>query len=354
GNFALTGIEVRRGAAGGEAVAMRTAWVDHSDSNTGGAKDGVDGILDGNDQTFWAVSPHQWQNHLAVFEFDQPVDFADDEELIVQLHFQNKIHKQHAIGRFRLSLASERGVVAVAQLRTAHAELAPVFAAAGQWQAGAEAQRSAITLRPDDTFAWLRAAPYLVLSGDEAAYREFCRDMLRQFRGNDTAVVADRVCKACLLRPGMVDPAELPIERLRGVAADSPPGGNGSFFRACCALVSYRAGNFQQAITWAEQVDEQNAQARVLALVVRSMAQQQLGQAEQARQTLAQASALIPTELATLGSDAHRGPLPVAVETISHDWLIPEILRREANVLIGTPPGSTSGATGAGRSPPKD
>jgi len=362
GNFHLNKMRV---FSAGAAVKLTDIIVGYNENQR------VRGVTDGNFDAIggWSNHPKAGQNNTALMA--TRIDRAADDELKIEMYFSRSGFTGHNLGRFRLSvspdanafarqdlflaalLASERGAVAVAQLRTAHAELAPVFAAAGQWQAGAEAQRSAITLRPDDTFAWLRAAPYLVLSGDEAGYREFCRDMTRQFRGNDDAVVADRVCKACLLRPGMVDLAEVPVERLRQVAADSPPGGNGAFFRACCALVSYRAGNFQQAITWAEQVDEQNAQARVLALVVRSMAEQQLGQAEQARQTLAQASALIPTELATLGSDAHRGPLPVAVETISHDWLIPEILRREANVLIGTPPGSTSGAHGRWKKPTK-
>jgi eukaryotic-like serine/threonine-protein kinase len=335
GNFALTGIVLRRRSVDGEVIAIRTAWVDHSDPNTGGAKDGVDALLDGNDQTFWSVYPHQGQKHLAIFEFEEPFDFAGDEELIVQLHFQNNIHRQHAIGRFGLSLASEPNSVVARQLQVAHAALAQAFVAAGQWPAAAAALRSAIALRPDDTFTWLRAAPVVVLARDDAAYRELCRDMPRQFRGNDAAVVADQVCKVCLLRPGAVDLAELPVERLRQVAAESPPDGNGAFFRASCALVSYRAGDFQEAITWAQQVDHQNAEVYALALLVRAMAESQLGETDSARETLAQASALIPAEARALGTDAHRGPLPVAPGVVFHDRLISEILRREAVTLVG-------------------
>lgn len=48
---------------------------------------------------------------------------------------------------------------------------------------------------------------------------------------------------------------------------------------------------------------------------------------------------MIPAELRGLGTESYRGPLPVAAEAISHDWLIPEILRREANVLLDPPSG---------------
>jgi tetratricopeptide (TPR) repeat protein len=177
-----------------------------------------------------------------------------------------------------------------------------------------------------------------VLSGDDAAYREFCGDMLQQFRRYDVAEVADRVCKVCLLTAGAVKLAQLPVERLRQVASESPPDGNGAYFRVCYALVSYRAGDFQEAITWAEQVVEQNTQARALALVVRALAEYQLGQPERARQTLADVSALIPAEFRTLGSDAFDGPLHIAEGITLHDWLIPAILRREASALIEGPP----------------
>jgi hypothetical protein len=58
------------------------------------------------------------------------------------------------------------------------------------------------------------------------------------------------------------------------------------------------------------------------------MAEHQLGQYGQARQTLAQAETIIPTELRTLGTTEDL--LPVPLITVAQDWLAPEILRREA------------------------
>ncbi len=43
---------------------------------------------------------------------------------------------------------------------------------------------------------------------------------------------------------------------------------------------------------------------------------------------------MIPVELRTLGTDSYDGPLPVHEYVVAHDWLISEILLREAHALI--------------------
>ena len=111
-----------------------------------------------------------------------------------------------------------------------------------------------------------------------------------------------------------------------------------NFFQACCALISYREGNHEEVIAWTKKVSNLTGLAGTLALVVRAMAEQQLGQTDQARKTLAQVDAFIPIELRTLGSAGYIGPLPVPSATVNHDWLIPEILRREPAALINVTP----------------
>jgi hypothetical protein len=66
------------------------------------------------------------------------------------------------------------------------------------------------------------------------------------------------------------------------------------------------------------------------------MAEHQLGQTEEAEKTLQQGESLIPNELRTLGTDGYSGLLPVPTAKVVPDWLIPEILRREAETLIRT------------------
>ncbi len=45
-----------------------------------------------------------------------------------------------------------------------------------------------------------------------------------------------------------------------------------------------------------------------------------------------------PAELRTLGTADYERALPVRADIVHHDWLVPEILRREARTLISNKP----------------
>ena len=92
-------------------------------------------------------------------------------------------------------------------------------------------------------------------------------------------------------------------------------------------MVSYRESNYEEAIAWTKKHPNLTGHSGALALVVRAMA-------DAARNTLTQAETLIPAELRTLGAEGYSGPLPVAPTVVAHDWLTPEILRREAAKLL--------------------
>lgn len=205
---------------------------------------------------------------------------------------------------------------------------------AGRWREAAEDYSQEVKLTPDDRLSWFRLANSLLLAGDEEAYRRHCRAMVAQFKDTSDANIADSVCKTCLLRPGAMDLAELPIQKLREATADPKNEEFRNWFVACCALISFREGNHEEAIAWTKKSSSLEGQTGALALVVRAMAEQQLGQADTARNTLAQAETLIPADLRTLGTDNYSGPLPVAPSVVAHDWLTPEILRREAAKLL--------------------
>ena len=64
------------------------------------------------------------------------------------------------------------------------------------------------------------------------------------------------------------------------------------------------------------------------------MAQHQLKDVEKSQKSLPDATARIPVDLATLGQKDFEKPLPVSISVIHPDWLITEILRREATLLI--------------------
>lgn len=205
----------------------------------------------------------------------------------------------------------------------------------GRWRESADDFVCVRQLTPQNQLTWLPAAATLILAGDDERYRTLCQEMLEQFRGTDVPTEADVLCKVCLLRPGMVDLADLPAKRVRDATSEADAF-VGPYFIGCCALLSYREGNARQAVAWADKLTDpaRNPIPGALVLTVRAMAEHRLGRSDEARQTLAKASALIPRELRTLGTADYRGPLPVAEATILHDWLIPEILCREASALI--------------------
>jgi tetratricopeptide (TPR) repeat protein len=216
-----------------------------------------------------------------------------------------------------------------------YAQRAVLMSRLGKWRESADDQLRQVELQPGDRYAWLRAAPLSILAGDTQRYQELCRKSVAQFRGAKQPDVADVVCKICLLRPGSVDMAELPVKALRDGCQAAEFQGFRPWFTACSALIAYREGNSQLAKELTKEAGNAPiGQPQALALTVRSMAEHRLGETGQARKTLAQATAVIPDELRTLGASSYAGPIPVPAEKVSHDWLIPEILRREAAALI--------------------
>ena len=104
GNFVLTDVEVEAARAG-EATATR---VELASAIADFSQDGypVANAIDGKSDTGWAVAGHEKPaDHRAVFTFAKPVAAGPDRTLTVRLKFESSF-KQHAIGRFRLSLTS--------------------------------------------------------------------------------------------------------------------------------------------------------------------------------------------------------------------------------------------------------
>jgi WD40 repeat protein len=212
------------------------------------------------------------------------------------------------------------------------------FARRGQWAQAAAEALAEVAADPGERMLWLKAAPRLLLAGDGDGYRRLCAGMIERFRGTTDLFEADVLCKTCLLRAGGADRAHLPsrvlideVEQARAL-----PQFHG-YFLACLALLAYRDGKFEQAADYcvkSQKVNNRLGPDGALALLVQAMTQHHANKADLASRSLAEATALIPHELATLGSTGFRGALPVSAGIIGHDWLIAELLRREAGVLI--------------------
>lgn len=209
-----------------------------------------------------------------------------------------------------------------------------LLARMGRWRDCADNNLRMTQIEPARRFSWSCTASPLLLANDHDGYRKLCLAMAEQFKDTTEADVADTVCKISLLLPDTIPLSELPIETLRSGATDPKWEHFRDWFEACCALIAYREGTFEFAVEWTNRLDSLTSQPGTLALLVRAMAEQKLGQHDGALRSLAQAESQIPSELRTLGTPQYTGPLPVPEEIVAHDWLIPEILRREAADLI--------------------
>jgi tetratricopeptide (TPR) repeat protein len=214
------------------------------------------------------------------------------------------------------------------------AERGLLYARLGQWKEAAADYTKFAELRPTERINWLRAAPLPILAGDLERYREHCQEMLHQFGAGDE--VSDgreaMIIKACLLVPGVIDDSSLPVETLAEALDDGlVPSARNKWTFAVLALAAYRSAEADKTLHWIHKSQQSQGYAeeprvQVLALLLLAMAQHQLGQTGEASQAFAEASALIEEHLPKLATGELGGAW--------HDWLIAEILRREAAKLI--------------------
>jgi hypothetical protein len=88
----------------------------------------------------------------------------------------------------------------------------------------------------------------------------------------------------------------------------------------------------------AREVTDASGQLLALKECVEALALCRLERYDESRAALDRATSLIPRELATLGIVPRADQQPLDESLISHDWLIPEVLRREAEALLEAAP----------------
>ena len=220
----------------------------------------------------------------------------------------------------------------------------------GNWRRAAEYYSVLVRLDLEQsdaaTLDYTKYAVVLLELGDLRAYKDFCRDSVRQFASTSDHVIADRIIKLCSLVPPDADLlAELaPFREL--TAGSIPPETHLGpedwpvFWRCLSlALFEYRCGNYTEAIRRAEMCVEFDRLERMPprvagARAIAAMCRFKLGQNEEARMELAKSRALIEERSRTefVSYDDSRGWW--------FDWFLARILAREAEAMIGSPAGS--------------
>jgi serine/threonine protein kinase/formylglycine-generating enzyme required for sulfatase activity len=134
GGFNLTTIKVQLGPAVNESEArnlkLARAYADFSQTDYS-----VDGAIDdGNDNTGWAIFPETGKSHFALFALAEPVTETEGKVLRVTLEFKSP-HRQHSLGRFRLSVSPDAAAIDREQNRLAALKLTDPWAKlAGAYQ----------------------------------------------------------------------------------------------------------------------------------------------------------------------------------------------------------------------------
>jgi hypothetical protein len=158
--------------------------------------------------------------------------------------------------------------------------------------------------------------------------------MIDRFSESEDWFDQDRISKGCLLMEGGVPPSELHVDVLRASLEDgSVPSGMTVWGQSTAALLAFREGNFERAVDMgdraASETHELYAPARTIGLMCSALGNQKLGQGQVAQEKLAQALKIRDLALA-LSTGQIDQRLVISERASWHDWMIVELLRREA------------------------
>jgi WD40 repeat protein/tetratricopeptide (TPR) repeat protein len=192
-----------------------------------------------------------------------------------------------------------------------------------QWDKAAADYARADWNRPlgDDAFEY---ACLFLIRGDVEGYRKFYRRLIeRAGETKDTfeAFVLARI--GGMAPPGVVDPAR--VIQWGKQAVDSAP--QVPWYIHALALAHYRAGQFDLAVQRFQQSQTGNWGYADLNHFGRAMAEYRLGHAELARESLHQGTAWLQKVTPAKANE------PTTL--FATDWLEAQLLRREAEALIG-------------------
>jgi hypothetical protein len=184
----------------------------------------------------------------------------------------------------------------------------------------------ALDVYPENHWQWYRSVCLQAQIQDRDAYRKQCARMLELFDNTDNPNIAERTAKACLLWPEhSSEDTRLTALADRAIAKEP----DNAWFRLAKGIAEYRAARIDSCLTWltnAQQAPGNNTYSTSLAQLFQAMAQQKLGQVDSARETLHAVIEVLNRIQASID--------PSALESGWHDWLICQIVRREAEQLL--------------------
>jgi WD40 repeat protein/serine/threonine protein kinase/tetratricopeptide (TPR) repeat protein len=202
-----------------------------------------------------------------------------------------------------------------------------------RWREAEAALARVIELDPSDHVAWHHQAVLLLELGDAKRYRQACREMLARFGRTRDPNVAERTAKTCLLVPHALTDLRPALELADLAVTGTQKHADYRWFLLVKGMAEYRSGRFADAIVRLRKTVAEGGDALycdALARLFLAMAQQRLGQADEARKTLDKARARIERTFPK--------PDGEGLDEAWSDWLRCRIVLREAQELIDGQP----------------
>jgi tetratricopeptide (TPR) repeat protein len=214
-------------------------------------------------------------------------------------------------------------------------QLAETLIRLGQFKEAEQAFQEALELAPSDHWVWFRDAPLRLQLGDVEGYRRACREMLAQFSQTHEAMIAERTAKTCLLIPDAVADLQPVIQLADRAVTGTEKHQYYGWFLLVKGMADYRTGHFAEAIDRLKKIFSLSRERRYhisaalhgTVYLFLAMAHHRLDQGPQARQALAQASAIMEQTDSKGDHNTILGPE-------WHDWLRFQIVRHEAERLV--------------------
>jgi WD40 repeat protein len=178
---------------------------------------------------------------------------------------------------------------------------------------------------PNDHGVWHRAVVLHAHLGNKEGYGRLCRAMLQRFGDTADPAIAERSAKACLLLADVnVEPQKV-VQLADLAVTKQPEHPSMAWFCLAKGLTAYRLGRPAEAGEWLQKslAKKPAPYAEAMARFVLTMTHQQRGQADEAKLTLVRAQQ-ITSELPPLEKAGASWP----------DWMINDLLRREAETII--------------------
>jgi tetratricopeptide (TPR) repeat protein/predicted Ser/Thr protein kinase len=201
----------------------------------------------------------------------------------------------------------------------------------GQWDQAAEDFGAVVAVLPGDHMYWYRGAVLRAWLGDRDGYQRLCHEMLDRFSREEDLTIHERVAKSCLLLPLPAQEFKQASRLIDEAAINAKNHWVRPWVEATQALAHYRRGRETEALSLAEHSLSFGASdwnRIVLAHAVRALALGRLGRCQEARQAR-QAAAQTLGQVKGLSWGDYTDHW--------HDYVISQLLLREAGALLGDP-----------------